>query len=123
MNFDINITYDDGILYIEPAIGSGSGCKYQVSNSKAISNAICNYIEMYCEKVDLHIKPQITEWCSHCENEVTMEWDVEQDGYKAFCPFCGKMLMLCDECSHHSNNSGNCKFDNEENTCRMTVVK
>ena len=31
----------------------------------------------------------VTEDCPTCGNEVTMVWDVEQNGYKATCPFCG----------------------------------
>jgi len=31
----------------------------------------------------------VTEWCSECETEITMEWNVDKMGYKAFCPVCG----------------------------------
>ena len=43
----------------------------------------------------------IDELCGNCDREVTLaHWDVEVDGYKAFCPYCGERLMLCDMCLH-----------------------
>lgn len=44
---------------------------------------------------------EVTEWCPNCDHEVTMRWDIHADGYKTFCPYCGNVLMLCDECLHH----------------------
>jgi len=46
----------------------------------------------------------VTEWCPHCENENTMEWDPEKEGYVAFCAHCGKKMLLCDECTHADDN-------------------
>lgn len=40
---------------------------------------------------------EVTEWCHNCDHEVTMRWAIHADGYKAFCPYCGNVLMLCDE--------------------------
>lgn len=40
----------------------------------------------------------VTEVCPHCETEVTFAWDVEEFGYNAFCPVCGKRLMMCSQC-------------------------
>ena len=37
----------------------------------------------------------VTEWCPHCESEIEMTWNVEDRGYKSFCPACGNRLMLC----------------------------
>lgn len=42
----------------------------------------------------------VVELCAHCGCEIEMQWDVEERGLKAFCPACGKVLMLCDECMH-----------------------
>lgn len=28
----------------------------------------------------------VTEWCPHCESEIEMTWNVEDRGYKSFCP-------------------------------------
>nr|DAP18073.1 MAG TPA: zinc-ribbon domain protein [Caudoviricetes sp.] len=61
---------------------------------------------------------QITEMCPHCENEVTMNWDVEMYGYQAYCPYCGKRLMLCDECTHSDNDiAGGCDYDSSTDKC------
>lgn len=40
----------------------------------------------------------VTEFCPHCNEEITMEWDVKENGYQAFCARCGWKLMLCSEC-------------------------
>jgi len=40
----------------------------------------------------------VTECCPHCGEENTIEWDVSNRGYIAFCPNCGKTLCLCSEC-------------------------
>lgn len=64
----------------------------------------------------------ITEYCSNCETEVTMEWDVEMYGYKAYCPFCGKRLMLCDMCQHPNGEeqaTGDCDYDSRTDTCKF----
>jgi len=44
------------------------------------------------------ISQTVTEYCSHCNNEITMEWDVSENGYEASCAMCGLKLMLCSEC-------------------------
>ena len=42
----------------------------------------------------------VVEWCSHCEQEIELKWNVEAQGHKTYCPVCGNVLMLCDECTH-----------------------
>lgn len=60
----------------------------------------------------------VTELCSNCEREVEIHgWDTERDGYQAFCPYCGKVLMLCDECQH-SEQRQPCDFDADTGLCR-----
>ncbi len=44
------------------------------------------------------MKETITEVCSCCDAENTFEWDVETEGYRAFCQHCGAELMLCNVC-------------------------
>ena len=63
----------------------------------------------------------VVEYCSHCETEVEMKWDIERDGYKAFCPYCGNRLMLCDECQHRTGGActEDCDYDTETDTCRF----
>ena len=60
----------------------------------------------------------VTEQCSNCEREVEIHgWDTERDGYQAFCPYCGEVLMLCDECQH-SEQRQPCDFDMSTGMCR-----
>lgn len=62
----------------------------------------------------------VTEFCPECEMEITMQWDVERDGFKAFCPNCGNRLMLCDECKHRSGNyRDDCDYDGMTDTCKF----
>lgn len=44
------------------------------------------------------------EVCPYCNNEISMRWDVERDGYQINCPFCGEKIMLCDACRHSDDN-------------------
>ena len=41
---------------------------------------------------------EVTEMCPHCQNEVTVQWNVEKDGYELYCPYCGFPIMLCSMC-------------------------
>lgn len=64
----------------------------------------------------------VTEVCPHCENEIEMRWDTDTLGFKAFCPVCGKRLMLCDECQHcgpDGGPTGPCDYDSATDTCRF----
>ena len=45
----------------------------------------------------------VVEYCSNCETENEFRWDVEEEGFKAYCPHCGAVLMLCDECVHRKD--------------------
>lgn len=60
---------------------------------------------------------EITEVCPHCENEITMQWSVEELGYKAYCPVCGKRLMLCSAC--HDDTGGMCDYDIKTDSCKF----
>lgn len=60
----------------------------------------------------------VTEWCPHCESEIEMTWNVDDRGYKAFCPVCGKRLMLCDECQH-ADDALPCDYNQETDSCRF----
>lgn len=62
---------------------------------------------------------EVTEMCPYCDREVTLLWDVKADGYKAICPFCGKRLMLCDECNHPNGEyCGKCDYNRETDSCK-----
>lgn len=54
----------------------------------------------------------IVEWCQDCDTQVTMLWDVKQDGCRARCPHCGAVMMLCDSCQ------GECDYDYGNDTCK-----
>lgn len=64
----------------------------------------------------------VTEVCPSCEREVTLEWNIEQDGFKAFCPYCGERLMLCDEC-RHCDGEGDCDYESKTDSCRHNPPK
>lgn len=59
----------------------------------------------------------VTELCPHCQSEIEMQWNTDTDGFKAFCPVCGKRLMLCDECLH-SETVGGCDYDAVTDSCK-----
>lgn len=67
----------------------------------------------------------VTEVCPHCESEIEMRWDTDNRGFKAFCPVCGKRLMLCDECRHTSDGehpSPNiCDYSSQTDSCRRNL--
>ena len=68
------------------------------------------------EWVDRYIEPpEVTEMCPSCGREVTLLWDTERDGYKAYCPYCGARLMLCSAC--HDDGFA-CDYDSETDRCR-----
>lgn len=70
----------------------------------------------WCGSVDGHE----IEVCPHCGMEVELRWDINKDGFKAFCPYCGKRLMLCDACNHrYGYCSGDCDYCSATDTCRF----
>lgn len=62
---------------------------------------------------------EVTELCPNCGREITMTWDTDTDGFKAFCPHCGGRLMLCDECRHCTDGKIVCDYNSETDTCRF----
>ena len=74
---------------------------------------------------------EITEVCPHCEAENTILWNVENEGYVAYCPRCGKKMMLCDECFHAEDNKEQkcdwceekgCWRERSRNKCEITLI-
>ena len=64
----------------------------------------------------------VTEYCSECETENTMGWDVEEEGFKAYCPHCGAVLMLCDECVHREDSPWHCADNSTpKGECARTI--
>lgn len=54
----------------------------------------------------------IVEWCINCNKQVTMLWDLEEDGFTAFCPYCGEKMMLCEQCQ------GECDYNYGFDICK-----
>lgn len=71
----------------------------------------------YGKETEISTAKSVTEWCPHCEYENTIEWDVEKHGYKAFCPHCGNVMMLCDECQHGQDGAPQCDWDSKTGKC------
>ena len=63
----------------------------------------------------------VTELCPHCEYEFTIRWSVEEFGYTAYCPVCGKLVLLCSEC--RKGRSLPCNYDAESDSCRFRSRK
>ena len=64
----------------------------------------------------------VIEWCGYCGNEIIMDWDVKERGFKAYCPVCREKLMLCDECLHRDGsgmNMNDCDYDDWTGECRF----
>lgn len=46
---------------------------------------------------------EVVEVCPACGAENIIRWDVKKEGYVAYCPHCGSIMMLCDECMNSEN--------------------
>lgn len=76
--------------------------------------------KLYIEEVhEDDPEEMIVEVCPHCDTEIYMRWSIEEDGYVAYCPYCGDTLLLCDECFHRDGNEGDgpCDFDGDKCGC------
>lgn len=58
---------------------------------------------------------EVTEYCPHCDREITLLWDVKQDGYQIFCPNCGETIMLCSMCEREPCDwtENGCKYSDD----------
>lgn len=52
--------------------------------------------EKWCGSLDGHE----IEVCPECGVENEIKWDINEDGFEAYCPHCGAKMMLCDACCH-----------------------
>ena len=51
------------------------------------------------------------EYCNVCNSEIELRWDINRDGFQAYCPVCGNKLMLCDACMHrHGDGCDDCNY-------------
>lgn len=60
----------------------------------------------------------VTEVCPHCDCENTIEWNVVEKGYQAYCPNCGKILMLCSQCMLDTQD---CSWDEDTGLCHRKI--
>lgn len=87
------------------------------------------------EVTDMTVEPEhdrtytVVEVCPHCMSEIEMRWNTDAQGFKAFCPVCGKRLMLCDECLHtqgggcdYSHTTDRCKYNQSEEAPECYIV-
>ena len=85
-------------------IVNGDKCKLTVHN-------VDNWDPTWGELLSLRKNFGVPEVCPHCDSEITLIWDVDNDGYRVFCPSCGEELMFCDACFHADDNpGGKCDF-------------
>ena len=76
----------------------------------------------YCGSSDGHE----IEYCNVCEREIELRWDINQDGFQAYCPVCGSRLMLCDACTHRFGEAiSDCDYQlcEKTGTCRFSRPK
>lgn len=67
---------------------------------------------------------EVTELCPHCDREVTIMWNLVEDGLKAFCPYCGNRLMLCAYCpATDPESSDGCDYSTYADSCRYNPPK
>lgn len=93
---------------------SGSEATNELEGIIALMEAIKPVLENETGKCFYFPKTeQVTEYCSECESEVTLFWNVREDGIKAYCPVCGKRLMLCDVCPKRKT----CDYEGKTDTC------
>lgn len=66
------------------------------------------------------MRKYITERCPHCETEVSLFWNTEQQGFVIYCPNCGKPILLCDECKHTDGETHDCDWSSETGRCHRS---
>lgn len=101
--------YDYTTLYCY-YLGKVSGVRWARRELEKVRSAIAHADE----------PPEVTEMCPSCGKEVTIIWDTERDGYKAYCPVCGERLMLCSACHDDGHK---CDYDSETDGCRWNPAE
>lgn len=61
----------------------------------------------------------VYEYCSECDSDADVEFDLNCGHLETVCPFCGEKLMLCSMCPVRDN-VGDCDWDRETDTCRYS---
>ena len=91
----------------------------EIASGKEINFYDSEITDMTAELVKDDRTYKVIEVCPHCMNEIEMTWDTDQRGFEAFCPVCGKRLMLCDECMHLEDGR-DCDYDSKNDCCRFS---
>lgn len=60
---------------------------------------------------------EVTQICPNCDRVVTLVWNIRENGLKAFCPHCGRRLMLCSSCPATEGKSF-CDYNDLTEGCR-----
>ena len=107
----IKIRYDNEELTIKEMTDRLNKVSAERDRYKRLSEARKKQVD------ELEKQYEVTEFCPHCESEITITWDTETYGYKAYCPVCGGRLMLCSAC--HDDTNGSCDYNGETDTCRF----
>lgn len=114
--FDVEISVEGTICY-EIEAEDIHEAKQKAKNQYFDENdaaVVLNYKMSLCKEKEL---PEVTECCPHCDKEITLLWDVQKDGYKAFCPKCGGVLMLCSMCLEDNTK---CDWCDDSESCFRT---
>jgi hypothetical protein len=61
----------------------------------------------------------IYEICPHCDGENKFDYINDNDYLHRCCKECGKVMMLCGECSH--SNSIECDWSANSGCCMMNI--
>ena len=68
-------------------------------------------------------KQILSEWCSHCETEVTIEWDIATQGWIFYCPSCGKKMFMCNMCKLQNCNDKECPAKKQAKLYKQLMKK
>lgn len=104
------------------------GCPFHGCGRESCEDYALTYPETAAEIMGLEVvnsdnvatkstEGTVKELCSVCDSEIEMVFDVEEYGFKAYCPVCGEVLMLCNECMRRGLD---CDRDNWTKECRFS---
>ena len=120
---DAALYVDDGVRVICQNCGATSATKKDMLGLHGVAgNATASVIYKWNQRAfgNMGVPEEVTEVCPYCESEVTLHWNVKDRGYKAYCPVCGKKLMLCSAC--HDNGYG-CDYNSKTDKCRWNSIE
>ena len=64
----------------------------------------------------------VMETCRHCKSEIEMRWDTGKLGFSAFCPVCGRRIMLCGAC-RRAGDADLCDYGSGTDSCKHGPAK